>query len=135
MKVHPIPHAIFWNHKVKAYPNFASLFSVMKNDSSIIFLVQTSYTMDKNTLGFSVVGWKFTKFLMSFLELRVSFSSKFTPLFSVMKRSSSVFFHRNLCMLWTKGSNQSANFQISDCSLENLPNSLCYFSSHKSVFL
>ena len=31
----------FWNHKVKVYSNFASLFSVMKYNSSVFFLSQT----------------------------------------------------------------------------------------------
>ena len=33
--------------------------------------------------------------------------------------SSSVLFHLNLHMLWTKGSDQSANFQTFDCSHKN----------------
>ena len=49
---------------------------------------------------------------MSFLELRVSFSSNFTSLFSVMRDNSSVIFHLKLYLFWTKGANQSANFQI-----------------------
>ena len=31
----------FWNHKVRVYSNFASLFSVMKDNSSVFFLAQT----------------------------------------------------------------------------------------------
>ena len=46
-------------------------------------------------LDFWVVGWKFTKFLMSFLEPRVSFSFNFASLFSARKHNSSVFFHLN----------------------------------------
>ena len=38
----------FWNHKVRVYSNFASLLSVMKDNSSVFFLAQTSYTLDKN---------------------------------------------------------------------------------------
>ena len=38
-------------------------------------------------------------------------------------------------LLWTKGSHQSLNFDTSKCSGENLPNSLCHSSNHKSVFL
>ena len=55
---------------------------------------------------------KFTNFLMSFLEPRVSFSSNIASLFSVMRHNSSALFHLNLCMLWTKGSDQSANFWL-----------------------
>ena len=45
MMLHPIPHAIFLNHIVKAYSNFASLFSVIKDTS----LAQTSYVLVKNS--------------------------------------------------------------------------------------
>ena len=38
-------------------------------------------------------------------------------------------------LLWTKESHQSPNFDIFKCSGENLPNSSCHFSNHKSVFL
>ena len=37
----------FWNQKVRLYSNFASLFSVMKDNSSVFFR-QTSYTLDKS---------------------------------------------------------------------------------------
>ena len=62
---------------------------------------------------------KFSKFLMSFLEPRVTFSSNFASLFCVMRRNSCVLFHLNLCMLWTKGSHQSVHFHTFDCSHEN----------------
>ena len=39
---------------------------------------------------------------MSFFEPRASFSSDFASLFSVMRHNSSVPFHLNLYMLWTK---------------------------------
>ena len=48
----------FWNHKVRVYSNFASLFSVMKDNSSVFFLAQTSYTLDKN----SPSKWNFWTF-------------------------------------------------------------------------
>ena len=67
---------------------------------------------------FQVVGWKFTKFLMSFLEVRGNFSSNFAPPFNVMKKNYPVFFHWIHYVLWTKGSNQSVDFQTFDCSHE-----------------
>ena len=63
----------FWNHKVKVYSNFASLFIEFK--FSDIW----------------VVGWKFTKFFMSCLKLQVRFSLNFSSLFSVMRNSSLLF--------------------------------------------
>ena len=58
---------------------------------------------------------KSAKFLIWFLETRVSFSSNLASFFSVMRHNSSVLFHLNLYMLWTKGTHQSAIFQTSDC--------------------
>ena len=66
-----------------------------------------------------LIALKSTKFLMSFLEPRASFSSNFASLFSVMRHNSSVLFHLKLYMLWTKGADQSANFQTLDFSHEN----------------
>ena len=48
----------FWNHSVKVYSNFASMFSVMKDNSSVIFLAQASYTLDNN----SPFKWNFQTF-------------------------------------------------------------------------
>ena len=39
----------FLNHKVRVYSNFASLLIVMKDNSSVFFLAQSSYTLDKNS--------------------------------------------------------------------------------------
>ena len=43
-------------------------------------------------LDFWVVGWKFTKFLMSYLKPQVSFSLNFASLFNAMGDKSSVLF-------------------------------------------
>ena len=81
-----------------------------------IFLAQTLHTFYKSSLSkwklsdLPVLILKFIKFLMSFLEPRVSFSSNFASFFSVMRHNVSVLFHLNIYMLWTNGSNQSANF-------------------------
>ena len=82
----------------------------------LYFLAQTSYTLRKN----SPSVWNLWTFeWLSFLESRVSFSSNFTSLFSVMKHNSSIFFHLNLYMFWKKEPDQSPNFQTLDCSHEN----------------
>ena len=62
---------------------------------------------------------KFNKFLMPFLEQRISFSSNLASVFSVMRLNSSVLFHLKLYMLWTKGAHQTANFQTFNWSHEN----------------
>ena len=103
----------FWNHE--------SFFTTQP----LYFLAQTLHTFYQSSLSkwkfadLSLLPLKFTKFLMSFLEPRVSFSSNFASLFSVMRHNSSVLFHLNLYMLWTKEAHQSANFQTFNCSHEN----------------
>ena len=62
---------------------------------------------------FWVVGWKFTKFLVSCLKPQVSFSLNVALLFHVMRDSSSVLFKLKLHIIWTKGAHQSAKFRSS----------------------
>ena len=87
----------FWNHKVKVYSTFISLFSVMKGNSSVFFYLKPLYSGQKEPVevkfsDFWVVGWNFTKFLMSLLKLQVGFSLHFPSLFSIMRDNSSVLF-------------------------------------------
>ena len=112
-------------------PRTLSLYYFLQHNSSVFFLTQitfsaeTLYTIDKSSTWkckFSdllLLRLKFTKFLMSFLGLRVSFLFKLCTLFSVMRHNSSVLFHLYLYMLWTKEACQSANFQTFNCSHEN----------------
>ena len=63
------------NLSCKVYPRFASLFSVMKDNSSYLKPLYFGQN-DPIKLKFSdfwMVGWKFTKFLMSCLKQQVSF--------------------------------------------------------------
>ena len=59
--------------------NFASLFSVMRRNSSVLFLSKSLYALDKRSLSeckfsyFQLLAWKLTKCLMSFFKSRVSF--------------------------------------------------------------
>ena len=63
-----------------------------------IILAQTLHTFDKNVPSkckfsdFPLLELKFIKFLMSFFKQKVSFSSKFGSLFSVMRDNSSALF-------------------------------------------
>ena len=68
-------------------------------------------------------------------EATSQFPSKFASFFIVMTHNSSVDFKLIHYLLWTKGSHQSPNFDTFECSGKNLPNSLCHFPNHKSVFL
>ena len=72
---------------------------------------------------------------MSILKWLVSSSSIFVSFFIVLTHNSSVNFKLIHFLLWTKGSHQSSNFDTSESSGENLPNSSCHFPSKKSVFL
>ena len=106
---------------------FGSFFSVMR-EFFCTFQAETLYVIDKSSTSFDskckfpdlpMLALKFTRFLMSFLKPKVSFSSNFASLFSVVRHNSSVLSHLNLCKLWTKGSGQSANFQTFDSSHKN----------------
>ena len=66
---------------------------------------------------FPLLTLKFTKFLLSFFKQKVSFSSKYESLFSVM--SDTVLFYLKLYILLIKVTHQSENFQTFDCSHEN----------------
>ena len=112
--------------KSQFFSKFVSFFSIMRDHSSVMFYItETLYTNDKSSTSkckFSdlpLFALKFTKFFRSCMEPRVSFSSNFAPLFSVMRYNSSVIFHLNFYMLWTKETIQSANFQTFDSSHEN----------------
>ena len=75
----------FWNHE--------SFFTTQP----LYFLAQTLHTFYQSSLSkwkfadLSLLPLKFTKFLMSFLEPRVSFSSNFASLFSVMRLTLLLF--------------------------------------------
>ena len=104
----------FFKARVSSSLNFASFSSIMASSSSVLWLKQ--YIFEKSSTWkckFSdmlLLALKFIKFFMSFLEPRVSFSSNFASLFSVIRRNSSVLFHLKPYILWTKGAHQSAYF-------------------------
>ena len=114
----------FRNYNVRVYSNFASMFIVMKNNSSVFFALNLIYIgqkepIEKKFSDFCVVG---LKFLMSYLKPQVILSINFASPFSVMKDNSSVLFQLQLCMIWTKGAHQSAKCQTFNCSREGSPN-------------
>ena len=88
--------------------NFASFFSVITHNCFVLFLAQTQYTFNKSSFSdcklsdLLLLALKFTEFLMSFLEPRVSFSSNFASRFSVVRHNSSLLFYVKLYMLWIK---------------------------------
>ena len=99
----------FWNQNVRVYSNFASLFSVMKDNSSVSFFSSNliyfgqKQAIEAEFLDFWVFGWNFTKFLMSNLKVKqqFSFSLNFVSLFSVTRETLLYFFSWNfIWFLW-----------------------------------
>ena len=77
------------------------LYQFSRHNSSVFVLAQTLHNFCKISPSkckfsdFLLLRLKFTKFLMSFLEPRVSFSLNFASLFRSRKYNSSAFFHLN----------------------------------------
>ena len=119
--------------------NFASLFSVMKHNSSQFFFSAQRYTSFKRIplkckfWDFLVLASKFVKSLLSMLKLQASSSSDFASFFIVMTHNSSVNVKLIIFLFWTKGPLQSFTFEAFKCSSENLPYSSCHFRNHESV--
>ena len=96
----------------------------MKDNSSVFLQLKPCILWTKKAHRKEIFrilsGWvKIRQITHVIFETAASFSLNFASLLSVMRDNSSVFFHLNLHMFWTKGSNQSANFQTIDCSHEN----------------
>ena len=77
-EISPNSSCQFWNHNVKVYSNFELLFSVTKDNSTVLFYLNPLYLRKKEPIkvkfsDFWVLGWKITKFLMSKLKLQVLF--------------------------------------------------------------
>ena len=97
----------FSKPQVSFSSNFASLFSVMKDNSSVLRTKGTNQS--GNFENFECSG-KIHR-LLSFLKQEISFSSNFASLFSVTHHSSvcSILFCLKLYILLTKGDYQSTN--------------------------
>ena len=109
----------FWNHKVKVYSSFASLFSVIKDSCSVFFLAQTSYILNKNSPS-KWSFWAFEGWVKIHFWSQVSVFLQALHHFSISWAITLLcFFHLNLYMLWTKGSDHSASFHAFDCLHEN----------------
>ena len=54
-EISPNSSCQFWNHQVKVYSNFTSLFNVMKDNSSVFFLAQTFIRWTKS--NFQTLEW------------------------------------------------------------------------------
>ena len=84
----------FWKAQVSFPSNFASIFSVIKYNSSVLFLAQTSYTLVKRSpLNFKVWGHlsariKVYQIVVSILKQQVNSSSNFASFFIEMMHNS-----------------------------------------------
>ena len=111
--------------KVRLYWNFAPLFSVMEDTSSVFFFSSNliylgqKYPIEVKFLDFLVVGWTFTQFLMSCLKRQVSCSLNFALLSSVRRNNSSVHFYLYLYIIWQK---EHITVQISRLSAAHTKN-------------
>ena len=98
IKVHPISRAIFEAtrsgfiqilHDCSASCMITPLYFCSSN--LVVYFGQKE-SIEKKFSDFWVVGWKFTKLLMSYFKPQVSFSLSFASLFSFMTDNSSVLF-------------------------------------------
>ena len=106
-----------FKQKVSFSSKFGSLFSVTRDNSSALFSLKL-YMLLTNIAhqsaifsDLSLFMLKFTKFLMSFLESRASFTSNFASLISAMRDNFFLLFHLKLYMFSPKETHQSANYQ------------------------
>ena len=129
------------NWQVKSSSNFASYYIVMTHNFPVNFKLTHFLLWIKgpnkspNLRLSNVLWWKFAKFLMSFLEVQVSFPSNFVSILSAIKHNSSVLFSSNILYFGQKQPIKVHIFEIFECSGENLANSSCYFPNHKLLFL
>ena len=118
----------FLNAQVSFPSNFASIFSAIKHNSSVLFYFDqnepiklTFECSSQNSSNFSCQFW----------------NDKSVPLENIpsfvilMTHNPSVIVH---FLLWIKGSHQRPNFETFGYFV-NLPNCSCHFPNHKSVFL
>ena len=119
----------FWQTLVSFPSNFASIFSVIKHNSSVYFqlkhyiLLFNRTPLKCNFLRHSSVQVKIRQIMVSILKQQVNSSSNFASFFTVMIHNSSVNFKLMHFLLWIKGSHQGPNFETFESSGKNLPNS------------
>ena len=98
----------FCDRKVRVYSNFTLLFAVMKDNSSVFLKLKPCILWTKNAHRKEIFrllsGWfKFSKFLMSYLEPQLSSSLNFALFFSVMRDDYVILFSWNFIWFGQKG--------------------------------
>ena len=121
--------------------NFESIFSVMKDNFSVLVVTQILYILVKR----SPLKCNFLRLLSAWVKIyqtsHINFETtgqfifKLLSFLSVITHNFSEIFQLMHFLLWTKRSHQRPNFETFKCCLENLSNFPCHFPDHKSVFL
>ena len=104
--------------------NFASICSAIKNNSSVLFLAQTLYTLVKS----SSLKFKFLRFTSARVKIcqipHISFeltslksSSNFASFFILMTHNSPLNFKLMHFLFWIKGPSESPNSQTFERAL------------------
>ena len=127
MKVHRIPHASFETARSRFIQILYHCSVSRKITPLYFFLSQTFILWTKRThrskISRLLSVWVKTHQISDVIfETTSQFFLNFASLFSVMRDNSSVLFQLKLCMIWTKGAQQSAKFQTFDCSHKISPN-------------
>ena len=118
VKVPPIPHAIFetkrWGFiRILHYCSVLWKITPLYMCTSDLVCFGQKEPIEKKLSDFWVFGWKFTKFLKSYLKPKVSFSLNFLSLVSVMLDTLLYFFRWNFIWFRQKELIKVQNFRLS----------------------
>ena len=98
------------------FPNYKSVFLQILHDSLVSWYITPLHFFRSKVIYFAQKGpIKVTK-LLSFLKQKISFSSNFAPLFSIMRHISSILFLAETLHTFSKSS--LSNYQFGEISLE-----------------
>ena len=117
----------FLKPRVSFSSNFASLFNVMRNNSSVLFHIKLYILSTKGTNQVQIL--RLSTACVKINQIPCHFSSHE----SVFTYICITFQCHDSCniTLWTKRSHQNTNFQIFECFNETSLNSSCQFWNHK----
>ena len=142
MKVHPISYVILkpQGQGLSKYPIFASLFNAMKDKFSVLFqlkpqILSTKIVHQCEIFGFLSTWVKIHEVAHLILQITGQFFFKLCITFQCHETKLLCIFSPKSLYTLEKRTQSKGKFQTFDCSHENKANSLCYFSSHKSMFL
>ena len=131
----------FLNDKLIPVQILVSLFSFMKDNSSVFFNSNNIHFAQKENIKMKILKTFKCSGENSSNSSCQFWNEKSIPL-QILHHSSSSWhitllwiFKLILFLLWSKGSHQYPIFETFNYSGENLPYSLCHFPNHKAVFL